>query len=282
MFLLALIAAQPQFSYGAATQDHVSTPLERHSARNPNEQPTGPSKVAEDQGPDTSAVIAPYSSAEIASEARGVIEAIRFKEGNFVEKGQVIIVISKKRNELAVRRAANAVKAAEIDLKRTHQEAQLKEQLLSNKATTSAEVLKAKGDEEIAQYRLEEAKIALELADMDLESCEVKAPFSGHIAVSYKEPFESVDYSQRLFVIVDTSKVYAIAGIAETDLGDFTKGRRAAFVTSIPQKQRFIGTVERVGALVDSKSGTKKVYVVIDNPNGQLEIGMTGSLEPAK
>jgi multidrug resistance efflux pump len=117
---------------------------------------------------------------------------------------------------------------------------------------------------------------------MDLKACEVKAPFRGHIAVSYKEPFESVDYSQRLFVIVDASKVYAIASVAETDLPDFATGRRAAFVTPVRKKQRFLGTVERVGALLDSKSGAKKVYVVIDNPNGQLEIGMTGSLEPVK
>jgi multidrug resistance efflux pump len=53
-----------------------------------------------------------------------------------------------------------------------------------NKATTNAEVLKAKGDEEIAQYRLEEAKIGLELADMDLDACDVRAPFGGYIARS--------------------------------------------------------------------------------------------------
>lgn len=281
--LLALIAAQPQFAHGATARDNkVSAPLDHFSARNHDRQPPSPSKAEEDHGPDTSAVIAPYRSAEIAAEARGVVEAIHFKEGAFVEKGQLVMMISKKRYELAKRRAANTVKAAEIDLKRTHQEAQLKEQLLSNKATTSAEALKAKGDQEIAEYRLEEAKIALELADMDLESCDVKAPFSGHIAVSYKEPFESVDYSQRLFVIVDASKVYAIASVAETDIADFTKGRPVAFVSPVLKKQRFMGTVERVGALLDSKSGAKKVYVVIDNSNGQLEIGMTGSLEPAK
>ncbi len=278
--VLALLAGQPQFSHGAAGQDKISIPSERLSARNPDAQPPGPS-TAEDARPDTSATITPYRSAEIAAEARGVIEAIYFKEGNFVEKGQLIIAISKKRSELAVRRAANTVRAAEIDLKRARQETQSKEQLLLNKATTNSEVLKAKGDEEIAQYRLEEAKIGLELANMDLDACDVKAPFSGYIARSYKEPFESVDYSQRLFVIVDTSKVYAIASIPEKDLADFSKGR-AAFVSSIGKKERFIGTIERVGKMLDSKSGSKTVYVVIDNPKDQLEIGMTGFLEPAK
>jgi hypothetical protein len=43
-----------------------------------------------------------------------------------------------------------------------------------------------------------------------------------------------------------------------------------------------VGAVERVGKLLDPKSGTKKVYVILDNPDGQLEIGMAGALEPAK
>jgi RND family efflux transporter MFP subunit len=281
LLVVLLVASLPQSSYGAATQDKVSSPSKRLSARSPDGQPPGPS-TSEDQGPDNSATIGPYRSAEITAEARGIIEAIYFKEGDFVEKGQVILVISKKRNALAVRRAGNNMKAAEIDLKRAQQESQSKEQLLLNKATTNAEVFKAKGDEEIAQYRVEEAKIGLELADMDLDACDVKAPFSGYIARSYKEPFESVDYSQRLFVIVDTLKVYAIAAISDRDVFDFAKGHRAAFVSSIDKKQRFIGTIERIGKLLDPKSGTRNVYVVIDNPKDQLAIGMTGFLEPAK
>jgi RND family efflux transporter MFP subunit len=276
-----LAAAQSQFSYGAASHDKVSSTPNRLSERTPDRPPPGPSS-SEDQAPDNSATIAPYRSAEITAETRGIIEAIYFKEGDFVEKGQVVILISKKRNALVVRRAVNTVKAAEIDLKRAQQETLSKEQILLNKATTNAEVLKAKGDEEIAQYRLEEAKIGLELADMDLEASEIKAPFSGYIARSYREPFESVDYSQRLFVLVDAAKVYAIAAISDRDVFDFAKGRRAAFISSIDKKQRFVGTVERIGKLLDPKSGTRNVYVVIDNPKDQLAIGMTGFLEPAK
>jgi RND family efflux transporter MFP subunit len=280
--LVALLAAaQPQFSYGAATQDGVSSTPNRLSERTPDRQPQRPT-TSEDPGPDNTATIAPFRSAEITAETRGIIEAIYFKEGDSVEKGQVVILISKKRNALVVRRAVNTVKAAEIDLKRARQETASKEQLLLNKATTNAEVLKAKGDEEIAQYRLEEAKIGLDLADMDLDACDVRAPFSGYIARSYREPFESVDYSQRLFVLVDSSKVYAIAAVSDRDIFDFAKGQRAAFVSSIDKKQRFIGTVERIGKLSDPKSGTRNVYVVIDNPKDQLAIGMTGFLEPAK
>jgi multidrug efflux pump subunit AcrA (membrane-fusion protein) len=146
LFVGLLAAPQPQFSYAAASHDKVSSTPNRISERTPDRQPQGPS-TSEDQGTDNSATIAPYRSAEITAETRGVIEAIYFKEGDFVEKGKIVILVSKKRNALVVRRAVNTVKAAEIDLKRAQQETLSKEQLLLNKATTNAEVLKAKGDE---------------------------------------------------------------------------------------------------------------------------------------
>jgi len=193
-----------------------------------------------------------------------------------------VVVISKRRYVLDLQRATNKVKAAEADLNRARREAQLRQQLLSQKAATSAELLKAKSEEEVAEYRLEEAKNALELARIDLEACQVKAPFSGYIAVRMKEPFESVDYLQRLFVILDPSKVYAVAGIPESQIDQFTKGRRVEFLPAPTPEKRFTGTVERVAILLDTKSGAKKVYAVIDNADGRLEIGMPGFLELAK
>jgi hypothetical protein len=76
-----------------------------------------------------------------------------------------------------------------------------------NKATTNSEVLKAKGDEEIAQYRLEEAKIGPELAKMDLDACDVKAPFSGHIARSYKESKSLTQFSNCPALFTGSSEV---------------------------------------------------------------------------
>ncbi len=279
--LVALILAcsYAPSTLGAEVSQAPSAPPGASAPANPEREE--PVSSQGDQSEEPTAVIAPWRSAEMSAEARGIVEAFHAKEGDFVEKNQVVVAISKKRYTPAVQRAANAVRAAEVDQKRARQEADLKEQLLSEKAVTHADVLKAKSDEEVAAYRVEEAKNALEVARLDLESCQVKAPFSGYIALRFKEPFESVDYSQKLFVIVDTSKVYAIAGVQERYLSRFTKGSRAKFVLHSGREQPFVGTVERVGKLLDPKSWTRKVYVVIDNPKGKLEVGMTGSLEPA-
>jgi RND family efflux transporter MFP subunit len=280
LITLILVCSSPSSTLAASSPQKTSTPAATTAQSDAERE--APEGTKGDQSEEQTAVIAPWRSAEISAEARGIVDAFNFKEGDFVEKDQVVVVISKKRYTLAVQRAANAVKAAEADQKRARQESQLKEQLLSEKAVTHGDVLKAKSDEEVTAFRLEEAKIALEVARLDLESCQVKAPFSGYVALRFKEPFESVDYSQKLFVLVDTSKVYAIAGVPEPYLSHFPKGDRAKFVLSTGREKPFVGTVERIGKLLDSKSWTRKVYVVIDNPDGKLEVGMTGYLEPAK
>jgi len=279
---LTLCLSSPSLTPGAPQSESASAPSGQIQPRNSDRDHHASPGAAEDQAAEPGAVIAPHRSAEITAEARGAIESFPLKEGDFVEKGGAVVVISSQKYALALQRAKNALKAAEDDLKRARQETHLKEQLLAEKATTKAEVIKAKVDEEVAEFRLEEAKIGLELSRMDLDSCQVKAPFTGHIAVRFKEPFEAVEYLQKLFVLVDTSKVYAIASVSETTLPEFTKNRRVAFITAPGKARHFVGVVERVGKLFDPKSGTKKVYVLIDNPDGQLEVGMTGYLELAK
>jgi RND family efflux transporter MFP subunit len=279
---LLLAAAYATVSLAATATEKTVNPPPPSTAGEAEKRDREPAAAREEEPPEPTAMIAPYRSAEISAEARGIIDTFPFKEGDFVKKDEVVVVISKRRYILDLQRATNKVKAAEADMKRAKREAQLREQLLSEKATTTAELLRARAEEELAEYRVEEAKNALEIARLDLEACQVKAPFNGYIAVRHKEPFESVDYFQRIFVIVDSSKVYAIGSISESQISQFTKGRGVVFVPAPSPEKRFTGTVERVGMLRDPKSGTKKVYVVIDNSDGRLEIGMPGYLGLAK
>jgi RND family efflux transporter MFP subunit len=283
IFLAALLltCSTAELPCAVHAAEKTSSPPGTPPTIDPARPEPGASEAREEE-PDLSAVIAPWRSAELSADVRGIIESFDLKEGDFLEKDRVVVVISPRRYALALQRAANAVKASEADLKRTRQDVLLKEQLLSDKAATTGDVLKAKAEEEVARFRLEEAQIALELARIELDSCKVKAPFGGYMALRFKEPFESVDYLQKLFVIVDTSKVYAIASAPEAYLPELAKGARVAFIPSTGKERRFIGTVERVAKLFDPKSGSRKVYVIIDNPDGHLEIGMTGSLELAK
>jgi RND family efflux transporter MFP subunit len=222
--------------------------------------------------------ITPYRSANISSEVSGVIEAIHFQEGDLVHSGQVVVEISTKRYTLLAERAKEALNGMVLALERAEQNVKLIKDLLSQDATTRQDLLKAETERDVARTRLKEAKKEFELAQFNLECCRVKAPFTGYIGDRFKEPFESVERLEKIFSIVDTGKVYALANVADQLVPKFKKGTSATFVS--PAGKLHTGIVEKVGKLIDPKSKTRKVWVLIDNSKGSLEVGMTGTLMP--
>jgi RND family efflux transporter MFP subunit len=225
-------------------------------------------------------IINPFQSANVGSEVGGIIGAFYFEEGDLIEKGKPVAEISKKRYEILLEKSLDTVKGMKLAHIRAKQDADLKKELLASDATTRQEVLKAETDVEIAATRLDEAKKEAELTKLNLEDCVVRAPFTGYLAVKYKQPFEPVERLEKIFAIVDSSKVYAVANVAEDLLSRFPKGSTAVFEDSAGKK--VTGKVAKVGKLIDPKSKTKRVYVLIDNSGGALEIGMTGSLHAGR
>ncbi|MBM4328337.1 MAG: efflux RND transporter periplasmic adaptor subunit [Deltaproteobacteria bacterium] len=224
------------------------------------------------------AVIHPYRTANVGSEVSGVIDSVKYEEGERVEKDGVVYEINKERFIIDARRAGSKAKAAEQALQRAKEDLKIQEELLNLGSGKLQDVLKSRADAEINAEKLNEAREDLRLAALNLEACSVRAPFAGYLAVRYKEPFEPVERLGKLFAVVDESKVYAVANVPEKMLPKFKPGAKAAFEHMSGVK--FVGAVEKVGALTDPKSLTRKVYVLIDNAKGDLQIGTTGSIGP--
>jgi multidrug resistance efflux pump len=160
------------------------------------------------------------------------------------------------------------------------QEAANKEELYRLDATTAQEVLRLKTQLESGKSALAEARLQLMLARQDLEACDVKAPFSGYLAARYKQPNEPVHALDRLFSLVDSARVYAVAHVPEDLLSAYRIGTKCLFVRRGGEEHS--GQVERIGKILDPKTKAKKVHVLIDNSDGLLEIGMTGFLGLAR
>jgi len=234
-------------------------------------------EAQQESGEVDSAVINPYRSANVGALVGGEIKSFHFDEGDTIRDGQVVCEIDPQRYALSFQRAEERLKALEVTLARSEEEARIKRDLFETDLTTRQEVLRAESEADAARHRAAEARKELELARFDLDRCNIKAPFSGHLAIRYKQPDEAAERLERLFTIVDGSKVYAVGNVPETQLDLFSKGARAYFVSSTGKN--FEGIVDKVGKLIDSRSRTKRVYLLIDNANSELEIGMTGKLK---
>lgn len=223
-----------------------------------------------------SAVVHPFQSGNVPSEVSGVVAEYRYRTGDRVKKGDIVAAISPKRYVLAVKGAEQRVKADELSLKYADERVKATEALLSLDWTTTQKLIEAKEQAAICRARLDVSRRFLEEAQLDVGACNVRAPFDGYLAVRYKEPFEASEKLEKLFLLIDTGKVYAVANVPENQLQECAKRSRAVFTSGTGKK--FEGTVDRVGKLINPESRTGRVWVLIDNPQGVLQVGMTGTL----
>lgn len=239
-----------------------------------------PSHIEQDAEVD-SAVINPFRKAIIGAEVPGIISAMNFEEGDYVKKGQVVVEISKKRYQAIASRAKKRLEASERALERAEKDADIKRKLLKKGAITQQELIQAESAVEIAEAETAEVSQALNLAVMDVRACSVRAPFSGYINKRFKHNYEPVGRLEKIFEIVDTSKVYAVANVPEHSLALYKKDQKVKFKPSAGS-EAIEGKIRKVGKSLDPSSKTKKVYALIPNKNSLLEIGMSGALQVKK
>ena len=243
---------------------------------------SGPLETA-DKGADVSLIVVeavvvnPYRTVSVGAQVGGAIEKFPFEEGDFVEEGALVVQIGTRRYELSAQRAEERMKLMEVAHDRAQEEARIKKEIYDHDGTTKQEVLKARAEAEMSKIRIDEAKKELDLAVYDLDSCKVTAPFSGYISAKNKQIGETTDRFEKIFTMVDSSKVHAVAHVPESLLPKIKKGMEATFVYSSDRK--FKGVIERMGKIIDPKSRTKKVYLLIDNTDNELEVGMNGTLQ---
>jgi RND family efflux transporter MFP subunit len=221
-------------------------------------------------------IVRAYRQATVAAEIQGVVQKRHYKEGDLVQKGAAIFEFSKELFRIIADRARERLEAFQAAKEQADEELRLKESLMSNDAATQQEIIKTRAEAKVASHRAKEAALELELALRDLRKCDTAAPFTGYIVAFYKDAYESAQRFDPLFLIADVSKVYAVVNVAQSLLSQTFKGTKAVFTT--PAGASFEGVVDKIEAPVDPSSQTKKVYVIIDNSNGKLEMGMLGQV----
>lgn len=276
LFLAVLtVSASPALADGTARLEAgsmrvASTPQEGSAAakNEPLIQPEDSNLV--------NAVIYPCQSATLGSEVRGIVDVINFNEGEPVPAGALVAEISKAKYEAIYGEFKSNEEAIGRSLEEARKNLKVQEQLYDNNATTMEDVDAARFQARILEARYEEAKFKTAQARLNLQACRLKAPFSGLVAVRYRDPHETVDYLEKVIEIVDTSQVYARANWPEARIPELALGKGAVFHY---RGKTWKGEIAKIASLIDPASKSKRVNILLENPDKILEVGMSGSVE---
>lgn len=127
-----------------------------------------------------------------------------------------------------------------------------------------------------ARSALTKAKLDLQSAQIGFDETVIKSPISGIIGQRVIHIGERVDEKSHLFTIMDTHNVYWIVTVTELEAGKIIKGNKCSFTIDALGTKKFTGKVAIISPVVDPKSRTVEVRVLLDNKDYVLQPGMFG------
>ena len=213
----------------------------------------------------TTATIYADSEAPVQARVGGEVTDILVEEGDRVEAGQILARLDGERLRLEMLRAT-----AELEKTRNEYERYLS---LRERGLVSAAAV------DDLRYKVDALKASFELKRLNYRYSDIRAPIAGTISLRAVGLGQHVQTGDETFRITDTTRLVAYLKIPQTELAKFAPGQEAFVkVDSVPD-QGFLAAIARISPTIDTRSGTIKATVYIDNANGVLAPGMFGRFE---
>jgi RND family efflux transporter MFP subunit len=250
----------------------------------------------------------------IRSETSGKLKLLHIKEGQFVEKGELLaelddrevlldlekaeasrlrvlseILLEKQFSESSV--DMGKLSAAEIESARREYElssSQFRKGLLSEQEWEQVfkkyeKVLIESGqkkDEIMAATKgLTQQEISVKAVRLRLEKTRICAPFSGIITDILVNEQQQVSESTELFTLVDNSRVFVRAKVLESEIGKMQVGRQVKLKFSAYPDRVFKGLVQAVSPIINSQDKTCGVFISLVPPLEEIKPGMYADVE---
>jgi len=202
---------------------------------------------------------------EIKAETEGVVEEINFKEGQRVEKGQLLLKLDESKLAAALAEA----EANFILSKANHERAK---QLLKDKLISQQEF-----EQLTAQFEANQASI--ELKRRQLKDARVFAPFGGTVGARQISPGQVISRTTTLTWLVDLDPVKVEVKVPERYLRQLKVGQPLEFTVAAFPTEKFRGEVYFISPQIDEGTRTALVKARIPNPETKLRGGMFASLD---
>lgn len=254
-----------------------SSPPSAQPSRTPGNSPSNrPSSSPLDASVVASGQVVPLRSADLATRASGVVDAIYVREGSEAEANQLLLKLDQRTYQAAITvaeagvgQAIAAVEAAQIQV----------DQLPPDASPGQVEFVQS--NLRVAEAELELARSTLVGAETALTQTEVRAPFAGTIADVDVEEGEQALAGQTVITIGDISGwLIETTNLSELEVVRLAVGDRASVTFGALPDLTLSGTVDRIQVRGTNADGGVVFAVAIrpDIHNPELRWGMTAEV----
>jgi RND family efflux transporter MFP subunit len=220
---------------------------------------------------------------QLVARVEGFLSSIHFKDGDYVNKGDLLFLIEQDVYQSRVRQAEGQLAAVQARLVRASQEYDRQLTLFKQNAGAKSEVEKWKAERDAEQAKIVEANANLELARINLGYTRVTAPFAGrmdrHLVTAGN--LVGAGGSTALAEITRMDPIYAYFTLNERDLISLMKETPKNAQMSYNQKTVPVfagvtdtesypleGRLDFASTSLDPSTGTILLRAVFSNPRG--------------
>jgi multidrug efflux system membrane fusion protein len=233
------------------------------------------------------------SQYEVMLRARvsGYLSAVHFKDGAYITKGDLLYTIDQRTFKTALRQARSQINIATASHKFAKEQLERAQALVRNGNISQSKVDERQETFLAAQGALEQAKSAEELAQIDLDFTDIRAPISGRIGRNLISAGNLVNQNVTVLTsIVSRNPIYFYFDIDERYFLAYARDARArgsvlhegggGLEVSIKLSDESIapqmGILDFSENRIDDQTGTMRVRAILENPSGVLTPGLFG------
>ncbi|MBC6532500.1 efflux RND transporter periplasmic adaptor subunit [Citrobacter amalonaticus] len=228
---------------------------------------------------------------ELRARTEGVIVKAPFRDGQYVQKGDVLFELDDAEPRAAVRLAQAEVKSAEATLRQAQQQLSRFESLGNNNAISRHDVDNSRMQRDVASAALEQAKARLETRNVTLNYTRITSPIDGRVGHSSFHVGSLVNPGSGVLIEVVQLDPVRIAFALEE--GSFaSKARQHPDIHAMKQAwqvlidsngQRISGELTSVDNRIDPRTASVMLRAEFANPRHQLLPGgnVNVTLRPA-
>jgi RND family efflux transporter MFP subunit len=225
---------------------------------------------------------------QLRARVAGYLEKILFKDGQFVNKGQLLFLIQQNTYQANLEQAEGAVLLQKTQLDYAATEFTRYSKLFAQNAASQIDVDNWRNQRDSAQANLITAQAKRDLAKLDLAYTEVRAPFDGRIDRRLADPGNLVGSGEVtvLAAINQINPIYVYFTVSDAELGrlmseagwrpGISQSKKWPVYMGLGNEQGYVrsGLLDFASISLTATTGTLLMRAVFDNPQGTVLPGL--------
>ena len=199
---------------------------------------------------------------DVTTEIAGLVREIRFKSGDEVKAGTVLIQLNADSDLATLASLKAAADLAQVTLTRDRVQ-------LAAEAISQAQV---DGDE--ADLKSKRAQAASQQATIDKKT--IRAPFAGRLGITLINPGQYLNPGDKVVTLQTIDPIYMDFNLPQQQVSGISLGQSVTVLSDAYRGQAFNGKVTAIDAKVDTTTRNVQVEATIANSKKLLLPGMFG------